>query len=59
MPTMSLLITKAIENTDKFPPQSLSVVLNSLADLGVKNETLFQKSKQYLMKLNLNAIDSA
>ena len=56
---MSLLITKAIENTDKFPPQSLSVVLNSLADLGVKNETLFQKSKHYLMKLNLNAIDSA
>ena len=38
---MELLIKQTIKDCENFKLQSLAIISNSLADLGVKNDTLF------------------
>ena len=48
MSAMSKLVNYALENINRFSYHSLSIVCNSLADLGVKNQALFTKIAQNL-----------
>ena len=59
---MGALIKNTIENCQNFSPQSLAIVCNSLADLGVKNDALFAKVNQTLLTTSdskLRPIDCA
>lgn len=51
---MSLMITHTIENCEPgkkfYSMQSLALVCNSLSRLGVKNQVLFDKVKEYLLQ---------
>ena len=49
---MELLIKKTINNCHQYSSQSLAIICNSLADLGVKNDALFQTVKDQLLQSN-------
>ena len=49
-PALEGLIKNTIQNANEFRYQSLAVVANSLAELDIKNQTVFQIIKTVLVK---------
>lgn len=46
---LSIIIKQSILQCEKFPVQSIAIVCNALADLGINNQNLFTKVKEVLM----------